>query len=390
MNDFEFYTPTRILFGRDAIEKTGSAVQACGARKVLLHYGGSSVIKYGVLERVKESLRAAGVEFIELGGVQPNPRLSLVYEGIELCRREGVDFLLPVGGGSAIDSAKAIAVGVVSPEDVWIYFSRTKPVPAALPVGVVLTIPAAGSEASNSCVITREELNLKRDFDSDVVRPRFAVMNPEVTFTLPVSQTLYGVSDIMSHILERYFTNVEYADLTDRLCEAAMKALIRSLPIVLEDPCNYEARAEIMWTGTLAHNGLLSTGRSGDWASHMIEHELSGEYDVAHGAGLSVIFPAWMKFVYKQRLPQFIKFAMRVWNVDYDYNTPERTAREGIQRFEQFYRQSCMPVRLGELGIGTDRFELMANRIIYYDQGRIGGFVKLCKEDVLAILNLAE
>jgi alcohol dehydrogenase len=214
-------------------------------------------------------------------------------------------------------------------------------------------------------------------------------MDPQVTFTLPVNQTLYGVSDIMAHVMERYFTNVPCVDLTDRLCEATMKTLIHNLPVVLKDPYNYDSRAEIMWAGTLAHNDLLSTGREGDWASHMIEHELSGEYDVAHGAGLSVIFPAWMKYVYKQRIPQFIKFAMRVWDVDYDHRNPEQTAWEGILRLENFYYSTGMPTRLSDLGIGADRLELLAGRLVYYDQGRIGNFVKLNYADVLAILYLA-
>jgi hypothetical protein len=389
MNDFDFTSPTRMIFGRYAIEKTGQAARECGASKVLLHYGGASVHTTGILERVKQSLETAGVAFIELGGVKPNPWLSLVYEGIELCRREEVELVLAVGGGSAIDSAKAIAAGAPYDGDVWEFFKRSVPVKYALPIGAVLTIPAAGSEASRSCVITREELKLKRDFDAEAVRPRFAIMDPQASFSLPTHQTLYGAADIMAHVMERYFTTTEFADLTDRLCEATLKTLIRCLPIVLQDPLHYDARAEIMLASSLANNGVLSTGRDGEWACHMIEHELSGEYNVAHGAGLSVIFPAWMKYVYKQCLPQFVKFAMRVWDVEYDQHQPERTALEGINRLENFFKHNGMPVRLSDLGIGAEKLELMAGRIVYYDQGRIGSIAKLQRQDVLAIYQLA-
>lgn len=389
MNDFEFHSPTRIIFGRNAIPKTGEAVRAAGARKVLLHFGGNTIVRSGLLDQVRGALSEAGVEWVELGGVKPNPRLSLVRDGIRLCKEHDVDFILAVGGGSPIDSAKAIAAGVLVEHDVWDFFTGQAAIEKALPLGVVLTIPAAGSEASSSTVVTDEENKLKRGAGANCLRPVFAVMDPTVTFSLPNNQTLNGVSDIMAHILERYFTNVQYNDFTDRLCEATMKTLIHNLPIVLNDPRNYEARAEIMWASTLAHNDLLSTGRIGDWASHSIEHELSGEYDVAHGAGLSVVFPAWMKYVYRQRLEQFIKFAMRVWDVEYDFDQPERTAREGIARFEAFYQRMGMPTRLSDLNIGSEKLELMARRARYDDDGLMGNFVRLDKDDVLAIYRLA-
>jgi hypothetical protein len=276
------------------------------------------------------------VEFIELGGVQPNPRLSLVKQGIELCRKHNIDFILAVGGGSVIDSAKAIAVGVPYEGDVWDFYSGKAVPEKALPVGVVLTIPAAGSEASKSSVITNEDGWYKRGLNVEIIRPKFAIMNPEITFTLPPYQTACGAADIMAHVMERYFTHQKDVDFTDRLCEATLKTIIKNVPIVLEEPENYQARAEIMWASTIAHNDLLSTGRIGDWASHAIEHELSGIYDVPHGAGLAVVFPAWMKYVYKEDVDRFVQFATRVWDVEMDFSNPERTALEGIYRLTQF------------------------------------------------------
>ena len=388
MNDFEYLVTTKIIFGKNAIAKTGAAVRDFGGSKaLLLHYGSGPVVDTGLLARVIDSLVASKVEFIEFSGVQPNPRISLVYQGIELAKRESVDFVLAVGGGSVIDTAKAIAAGALDDGDVWDFFLGKREPTASLPVGSVLTIPAASSEASEATVVSREEL--KRDFVSELIRPKFAIMDPEVTFSLPANQTAYGVTDIMSHVMERYFTNVTHAELTDRMCEAVLKTMIHVLPIVLQDPDNYDARAEIMWAGTLAQNGLLSTGRIEDWASHMIEHELSGEYDIAHGAGLSIIMPAWMKYIYKQRLPQFIKFAMRVWDVDYDHNNPERTALEGIHRLENFFKEYGMPTCLGDMGIKTDKLAMLAERINYDDSGEIGNLVKLKKKDALEILKLA-
>lgn len=390
MINFDYLVTTKIFFGKNTIARTGAIVKDFGGRKVLLvHYGIGPVVDTGILDRVLQSLGNAGIPYFELSGVEPNPKLSLVYQGVELARRERINFLLAVGGGSVIDTAKAIAAGAMESGDVWDFFLGKRAVSSALPIGVVLTIPASGSEAGDSAVITQEESKLKRDFTSELIRPRFAILDPEVTISLPASQTAYGAADIMAHVLERYFTTVEKTELTDRLCEAVLRTVIHNLPIVLEVPEEYDARAEIMWAGTLAHNGLLSTGRIDDWASHMIEHEISGETNIAHGAGLAAIFPAWMKYVYKQRLTHFIKFAIRVWDVEYDYNSPERTAREGIRQLENFFTENGLPTRLSQMGIEAEMLPLFAERINYDDQGQIGNFVKLSKADVLAIYHLA-
>lgn len=387
MENFEFYSPTRIIFGRGTEEKVGELTKEYGT-KVLLHYGGGSIKKYGLYDKVVKSLQDAGVDFIELGGVQPNPRLGLVKEGIKICRENDIDFILAVGGGSVIDSAKAISLGVPYEGDVWDFFMGKALPEKNLPVGVVLTIPAAGSESSNSVVITKEEGLLKRSCNNDINRPVFAIMNPELTFTLPPYQTASGVVDMMAHIMERYFTHQTDVDLTDGLCESMLKTIMKNALIVMEEPDNYDARAELMWAGTLAHNGLVGTGRIGDWASHAIEHELSAMYDVAHGAGLAVVFPAWMKYVYKHNVNRFAQFAVNVFNVDYDFANPERTALEGIRRLMDFFRRIGMPTNLEELGIPDDRLEEMASKCKRPNNGRLGYFVPLTEEDILEILKL--
>lgn len=386
MENFIFQNATKIIFGKDTENKVGSETKKFSSR-VLLHYGGGSVKKSGLYDRVVKSLSEAGVEYVELSGVKPNPRLSLVREGIKICREKDINFILAVGGGSVIDSAKAIAIGVPYDGDVWDFYTGKAKVKETLPTGVVLTIPAAGSEASNGSVITNEDGWYKRPIGSELMRPAFAILNPELTYTLPPYQTVCGAADIMAHIMERYFTNVTHVDLTDRLCEATLKTIIKNVPIVLEEPENYDARAEIMWASTIAHNDLLSTGRIGDWASHNIEHELSGIYDVAHGAGLAVVFPAWMKYVYKHNVGRFEQFAIRVWDVDYSFESPERTAIEGIKRMTDFFREIGLPVTLKELGVPDDRLEEMAQKCT--EPGLQGNFVKLAKEDVLNILKLA-
>lgn len=387
MENFEFYSPTRIIFGRGTEEKVGELTKEYGT-KVLLHYGGGSIKKYGLYNKVVKSLQDAGVDFIELGGVQPNPRLGLVKEGIKICLENDIDFILAVGGGSVIDSAKAISLGVPYEGDVWDFFMGKALPDKNLPVGVVLTIPAAGSESSNSVVITKEEGLLKRSCNNDINRPVFAIMNPELTFTLPPYQTASGVVDMMAHIMERYFTHQTDVDLTDGLCESMLKTIMKNALIVMEEPDNYDARAELMWAGTLAHNGLVGTGRIGDWASHAIEHELSAMYDVAHGAGLAVVFPAWMKYVYKHNVNRFAQFAVNVFNVDYDFANPERTALEGIRRLMDFFRRIGMPTNLEELGIPDDRLEEMASKCKRPNNGRLGYFVPLTEEDILEILKL--
>lgn len=384
MDNFTFVSPTKIIFGRDTENQVGSEVKQYG-NKVLLHYGGGSIKLSGLYDRVITSLKVAGMDIVELQGVQPNPRLSLVKEGIEICRENDIDVILAVGGGSVIDSAKAIALGVPYDGDVWDFFEGKAKPKETIPVGVILTLPASGSEASSNSVITNEIGWLKKGLNSNVVRPRFAIINPELTFTLPPYQTICGVADIMAHVMERYFTNTTNVDFTDRLCEATLKTIIHNAPIVLEDPKNYEARANIMWASTIAHNDLLSTGRIGDWASHRIEHELSAIYDVAHGAGLAVIFPAWMRYVYKHDIDRFIQFAVRVWNIEHDYYYPERTALRGIESLESFFKAIQLPTTLTELNVNGDKLEEMAEKCTKNDTAPVGNFVKLYQQDVLKI-----
>lgn len=388
MINFEFYNPARIVFGKGAEKKTGELVKRYG-KKALLHYGGGSIKKTGVYDKVVASLNEAGIDFVELGGVQPNPRLSLVHEGVKLCREEGVDFILAVGGGSAIDSAKAIATGVPYDGDVWdFYFDNTKPVEVTLPVGVVLTIPAAGSESSAGSVITNEDGWYKRDLNSEWLIPKFAVMNPEFTYTLPPYQTACGACDILAHMFERYFTQVDHTDLTDRLLEAAMKTLLIHAPIVMEEPENYDARAEVMWTGTLAHNNLLNTGRIGDWASHNLEHELSGIYDIAHGAGLSIIFPAWMRYCHHAKPARFVQIAMRVFDVDLAMGDDEKIIEEMICRLETWYKRLGLPIRMRDAGIEDDRLREMAKKL-FVARPTQGKFMNLTEEDAYQIYCLA-
>lgn len=388
MENFVFSNCTKIIFGRNTEEQVGVET-AAWAKKVLFHYGGGHIVRTGLKARIEESLKRAGVSYVELGGAQPNPRVSLVREGIKLIRDEGIELILAVGGGSVIDSAKAMALGALYDGDVWDFYSGKAEPKEALPVGVVLTIPAAGSEASTGSVLTNEDGWLKRSCDHVILRPKFAIMNPELTYTLPPYQTACGVADMMAHIMERYFTNVREVDLTDQLCEAALRSIIKYAPRALEEPENYDVRANLMWASTIAHNDLLGTGRIGDWASHMIEHELSGIYDVAHGAGLAIIFPAWMKYVYKHDVARFVQFAVRVWGVDPDYHNPERTALEGIRRLEEFFRRIGLPTRLADADIPADRLEEMAAKCTANGTRTVGNFVKLTQEDVLKIYQLA-
>lgn len=387
MNDFVFQCPTKIIFGKGTESAIGKEAAQYG-KKVLLHYGGGSIKKSGLFDRVVACLKAEGIEVIELGGVKPNPRLSMVYEGIKICRENNVELILAVGGGSAIDSAKAIALGVPYNGDVWDFFIGKASPKANIPVGVILTLPATGSEASKSCVITNEEGWYKKGINTDYNRPVFAIMNPELTFTLLPYQTSSGAVDIMSHVLERYFTRQHDVDFTDRLCEATIRTIVKNAPIVLKEPENYDARAEIMWAGTWAHNGLLGTGRVEDWASHKMEHELSGIYDVTHGAGLAVVTPAWMKYVYKEDIERFAQFAVRIFDVEADFSNPERTALEGIHRLESFFKELGMPTTLKELNVPEDRLEEMAEKATEF--GPLGGFKKLYKDDLVNIYNLAK
>jgi alcohol dehydrogenase YqhD (iron-dependent ADH family) len=389
MNNFTYHNATKIIFGKGTESQVGDETKRY-ATKVLLHTGMGSVKRSGLFDRVTKSLQAAGVDFVELSGVQPNPRLGLVRQGIKLCREQKIGFVLAVGGGSVLDSAKAVAAGVPYSGDVWDFYDGQARPEAALPVGCVLTIPAAGSETSGSSVITKEEGGFKRGLTStEFLRPAFAILNPELTVTLPPFETAVGAADIMSHVMERYFTNTAHVDFTDRLCEATLKGVIRNLPLVLANPRDYDARAELMWLGTIAHNDLLGTGREEDWASHGIEHELSGLYDVPHGAGLATVFPAWMKSVYRHKLPRFCQFAVRVWNVEMDHANPEKTALEGIAKLQGFYTSCGLPVNLKELGVPDDKLGVMADKATAGNRHQLGNFVKLDRNAVLDVLKLA-
>jgi len=388
MNNFTFYSPTYFAFGKGTENEAGRLIRRFGGSKVLIHYGGGSVVRSGLLDRVKESLKKEKIEFIELGGVKPNPRSGLVYEGIDLCKKERIDFILAVGGGSVIDSAKAIAAGTKYDGDFWDFFEG-KPVKEALPVGTVLTIAAAGSEGSGDTVITKEEGMLKRGAGSDVLRPVFSILNPELTQTLPPYQTACGAVDIMAHVFERYFTNTKEVEITDRMCEAVLLTMIKEVPRVIKDPNNYDARANIMWAGMVAHNNLVGVGREQDWASHQIEHELSALYDVAHGAGLAVVFPAWMTYVMKHDVNRFAQVAVRVWGCQMNFADPEATAMEGIERFKQFLKSIGMPITFKELGAKEEDIPLMVEKLGLGENGTIGSFVPLNAKDVENIYRLA-
>jgi len=387
MDDFSFNNTTKIIFGKNSLDNLANEIKNYGT-KILLHYGQSSIKKIGLYNKIVKILNENNIEFVELSGVKPNPRLSLVHKGIDICKKEKVDLILAVGGGSVIDSAKAIAMGVEYEGDVWDFLTTDKMPSKALPIGTILTIPAAGSEASTGCVITKEEGMLKRAVNSELIYPKFSILNPEIAYTLPKSEVANGVTDILSHLMERYFTNTKNVEITDRLIESTMKTIINNAPKVLDNMQNYEAWSEIMWAGTIAHNNLLNTGRVGDWASHGIEHEISGIYDIAHGAGLAIVFPAWMKYVYKHDVNRFVQFASRVWNVDVDYFNLEKTALKGIFKLEEFFRSIGQFTKLSEINIDETKFEEMANKAT--DQGEIGNFVKLESKDVLEILKIAK
>ncbi len=387
MNDFTYYTPTKYVFGRGVEKKAGELAANIGLKKVLLTYGGGSVVRSGVLERVKNALDEAGVKHIEFGGINPNPTDDRVYEGIEICRRENVDGLLAVGGGSVIDTAKAIALGVPYDGDFWDFYAGKLPATTALPVGVVLTIPAAGSEGSGNSVITRldglHKISLRTE---SALRPKFALMNPELTFTLPPYQTASGIADMMVHIMERYFSNTPDVEITDRVAEGVLKAIIEEAPKVMADPTNYQARANIMWSGTLAHNGICGTGRQEDWVSHFMEHEISAVYGVTHGAGLAVVVPAWMTFMANHHPEKIAQFGRRVFDVD---SRDDRTAAlEGIECLKAFWSALGLPVTFTQLGIDTPDIDLLVNKLHENKGAEIGGYYRLKAADTKAIYEL--
>lgn len=388
MDNFNFYSPTEFIFGEKRECEAGKYIKKYGGSRVLIHYGSGSVVKSGLLDRVKQSLENEGIYYTELGGVKPNPRDTLIYEGIELCRREGVDFILSVGGGSCIDSSKAIAIGVPYDGDFWDFYARRAEIKTALPIGTVLTIAAAGSEGSGGSVVTQESTKLKRDAGSDLIRPRFSILNPALTCTLPAYQTACGAADIMAHVFERYFTNTSEVEITDRLCEAVLLTMIKETPRAIADPDNYEARANIMWAGTVAHNDIVGVGRSQDWNSHAIEHELSGMYDCAHGAGLAVIMPAWMEFVKGHNIMRFAQMAVRVWGCEMNFENPEATAIRGITAFRHFLHDIGLPINLAELGAKEEDIPaLVRNQNL--NGGKTWGFVPLSEDDITTIYNIA-
>lgn len=388
MDNFNFYSPTEFVFGKNRENECGAYVRKFGGTRVLIHYGSGSAVRSGLLDRVKKSLESEGIYYCELGGVQPNPRDTLVYKGIDLCRRENVDFILSVGGGSCIDSAKAIAIGVPYDGDFWDFYEDKAQIKSALPIGTVLTIAAAGSEGSGATVVTKEDGMLKRDAGSDLLRPRFSILNPELTCTLPAYQTACGATDIMAHVFERYFTNTTDVEITDRLCEAVLLTMIRETPRAIAEPDNYEARANIMWAGTVAHNDIVGVGRSQDWNSHAIEHELSGLYDCAHGAGLAVVMPAWMEFVMHHNVMRFAQMAMRVFGCEMDFENPENTARKGIKAFRRFLADIGMPINFAQLGAREEDIPLLVQKL-GVGNGRTWGFVPLSANDVTEILTIA-
>ena len=389
MNNFDFYSPTYFAFGKDRELDSGKLVKRFGGTKVLIHYGGGSVVRSGLLERVKASLDAAGITWLELGGVKPNPRSGLVYQGIGLCRRECVDFVLAVGGGSTIDSAKAIAAGTVYDGDFWDFYSG-RYIDKALPVGTVLTIAAAGSEGSPDSVITNENGMFKRGASGDAIRPKFSILNPALTQTLPPYQTACGITDIIAHLYERYLTNTQEVEVTDRLIEALLLTMIHEGPRVIDDPDNYEARANIMWAGMMAHNNSCGVGRSQDWNSHNIEHELSALYDCAHGAGLAVTMPAVFTYVMRHDVMRFAQVATRVWGCQMDFAHPETTARAGIEALRSFLSSIGMPKKLGELGGKEEDIPKLVDVLCNGDgrTGTITGFVTLNEADCAAIYRM--
>jgi alcohol dehydrogenase YqhD (iron-dependent ADH family) len=388
MNNFRFWSPTEFVFGKNTVKHAAQLVKKQGGTKVLIHYGGQSAVKSGLLAEIEKNFQNEFIEYVKLGGAQPNPVDTLVYEGIELCRKENVNFILAVGGGSVIDSAKAIAAGTPYAGDFWNFFERTVTINRTLPVATVLTIPAAGSEGSDSMVITKTKGALKRGAGSPLIRPVFSIMDPVLTFTLPANQTAYGIADMMAHVMERYFTQTKEVEVTDRLCEAVLLSVIKEAPVVIKEPENYEARANIMWAGTIAHNGICGVGREEDWATHGLEHELSALYGVAHGAGLAVMFPAWMQYVYTSGVDRFVQFATRVWGIE---NTGDKkeVALKGIQALKNFFSSIGLPVSFAELGAKVSDIDKLIETLAINSGGKLGAFRQLDMDDARAIYEIA-
>ena len=396
MDNFNYYAPTQVVFGKDTEKQTGKLVKKYGGNRVLIHYGGKSAVRSGLIDRVKASLEEEGIYYVELGGVVPNPRLSLARQGMALCKAEGVDFILAVGGGSVIDSAKCIGYGVTNEGDEWDFHEKIRSPKACLPIGAVLTIAAAGSEMSNSCVITNDEETpwKKKGCSSDLSRCKFAVMNPELTMTLPEYQTMSGCADIMMHTMERYFTHTDDPmGLTDGIAEALLKTMIENSILLVTEPDNYQARAEVMWASSLSHNGLTGCGTDGgDWSCHQLEHELGASFDVTHGAGLAAVWGSWARYVYKERPERFVKYAINVMGVE-PGKDDEETILRGIEAMEDFYRKIHMPTNLKELGIAHQTEEellALADRCSYGGSRTIGKVMKLGTKEIADIYREAQ
>ena len=393
MNSFSYRCPTRMVFGKDSIAKVAQEIKAAGGTNVLMVYGGGSIKKNGIYDQVTGILKAEGIRYTELSGVKPNPRLDFVLKGIEVVKTQKIDFLLAVGGGSVIDSCKAISFGSVIPsnKNIWTDYFMVKgcTIPKGISLGVVLTIPAAGSEMSNSCVITNNETNNKRGLNSENNYPTFAIMDPQVCFSLPNFQTACGAADMFSHLMERYFSNTPDVAITDALIEATMRIILQYGPLALKDPTNYNYREQLMFAATMAHNNLFGCGREQDWASHWLEHELSGQYDIAHGAGLAIMIPAWMKYVNKANPMRFVQFATRVMGSAIPDTDTEALIQDGIDRLENWFKTLGLPTRLSQLNIGDKDFEALASRMLTGGRTTAGGLMKLHQEDIVKIYRLA-
>jgi len=391
MLNFEFYAPTKVVFGKNAENELGKLIKEQGCKKALVHYGGNSAKKSGLLDQIYKLLEEANISYVSLGGVVPNPRLSKVHEGIELCKKEGVDFILAVGGGSVIDSSKGIGYGVANDGEVWDFYEKTREPEGCTPIGTILTIAAAGSEMSNSSVITNEDGWLKRGCNSDASRCKFAIMNPELTYSLPDYQTASGCTDILMHTMERYLTLAEDTMLTDGIGEALMRTVMQSAKVLIEDPHNYNARAEVMWASSLSHNGLTGCGTTGDWASHQLEHELGGMFDVAHGAGLAAIWGSWARYVYTEKVERFAQFAVNVMGVSNNFLNPDKTALAGIRAMEDFFHSISMPTSISQLGVRLtdEQIDELALKCSFQRTRMIGGFKILEIEDMKNIYNMA-
>lgn len=395
MKNFNYYAPTQVAFGRNTENQVAELVKKYGGSKVLIHYGGQSAIRSGLLAKVEQILTEAGIAYVKLRGVKPNPRLSLVRKGIELCKEENVDFLLAVGGGSVIDSCKAISSGRFYQGDVWTLYEHKDHATQYLPIGCILTIPAAGSEMSNGSVITNDEVEswLKKDYCVDEFRCKFAIMNPELTFTLPAWQTACGITDMMMHTMERYFSKDDDMETTDAIAEAILRTCIKEGPLALANPTDYTCRANIMWAGTLAHNDLTGCGTTGDWATHNIEHELSGLFDVSHGAGLAAVWGSWARYTRNENLPRFARFAHNVMGIDTTNMSDMEASEAGIKAMEQFFRSIGMPTDIHTL-VGKDitdaEIEEMAQKCTNGDTTTIGGLKILHAADIVKIYQMAK